>query len=157
MHDFASSIEWRQLHMPCVTCSSTRDGDAQVTAVRASPDGQALALQRTPAFLEVVDTGSGRMLVASPARRGAPLLGFFWTAAPGADLVMATAAGLELYTLAPGGQARRLLPFQRAAREGDNIWAAPHHVTVSIHIFELQPEVKVCHLMMLLQALMSSF
>lgn len=89
-----------------MTFCRARDSDAQVSAVRASPDGQALALQRTPAFLEVVDTGSGRMLVASPARRGAPLLGFFWTAAPGADLAMATAAGLELYTLAPGGQAR---------------------------------------------------
>ena len=99
--------------VPCVTCSRARDSDAQVSAVRASPDGQALALQRTPAFLEVVDTGSGRMLVASPARRGAPLLGFFWTAAPGADLVMATAAGLELCTLAPGGQARPLLCFSQ--------------------------------------------
>ncbi|KAK9835222.1 hypothetical protein WJX81_006819 [Elliptochloris bilobata] len=81
---------------------------APVIAVRASPDGRMLALQRTPAFLEVVDTGSGRMLVAAPARRGAPLVGFFWTAAPGADLVMATAAGLELCTLAPGGQALSL-------------------------------------------------
>lgn len=98
------------------TFSRTRHSDVQVSAVRASPDGLALALQRTPAFLEVVDTGSGSMLVASPARRGAPLVGFFWTAAPGADLVMATAAGLELYTLAPGGQARLLSCCQRAAR-----------------------------------------
>lgn len=77
---------------------------APVTAVRCSLEGSHLALQRTPAYLEIVGRDSGTMLVASPARRGAALVGFFWTHAPGCDLVMATAAGLELYALAAGGQ-----------------------------------------------------
>jgi len=76
----------------------------RVAAVRCSPDGRWLALQRAPAYLELVERDSGRLLLAAPARRGAHLVGFFWTAAPGADLVMATPAGLEAHALGAGGR-----------------------------------------------------
>lgn len=67
-----------------------------IRSLRASPDGQLLALHRSPTHVEFMHTRTGNMFVQGPSssRRTNTILGVLWVLTPSADLVLVTAAGL---------------------------------------------------------------
>ncbi|KAK9802594.1 hypothetical protein WJX73_009763 [Symbiochloris irregularis] len=80
----------------------------QPSAVTASLDGATLAVQRSPAQVQLLQrTGRPRMCIQSAQSR-APLLGCFWTLSADGDFVMVTRAGWEMYRWDQARQSLRL-------------------------------------------------
>eukprot|EP00884_Botryococcus_braunii_P003056 jgi/Botrbrau1/12751/Bobra.67_1s0110.1 len=79
-----------------------------ICAVRASPDGSMLALQRSPSHIQFLQLGSTNVFVQGPWKGKETVMGFFWATAADCDFAMVTKAGLEMYTLLPTRQGLRL-------------------------------------------------
>lgn len=67
-----------------------------VIAMRPSLDNRILALQRSPAMLELVDLASGLCFVHSIHQGRGKILAFFFTDAPDTDFVVVTSRAVEL-------------------------------------------------------------
>ncbi|MEW5318003.1 MAG: hypothetical protein WDW38_009257 [Sanguina aurantia] len=78
-----------------------------VIAMRVSLDGKTLALQRSAHLLEFVDLASGNVFVHGSHKGKSDILGFFFSEAPGADVVLVTRGGLELCQWVPRRQGLR--------------------------------------------------
>ena len=74
----------------------------RVMGLRPSLDNRLLAVQRGPALLEIVDLATGLCSVHSAHRGRGDILAFFFTDAPGADLVLVTTRAVEMNTFAAG-------------------------------------------------------
>lgn len=67
-----------------------------VIAMRPSLDNRLLALQRSPALLELVDLASGLCFVHSTHQGRGEILSFFFTETPDTDFVVVTTRAVEL-------------------------------------------------------------
>ena len=72
-----------------------------VLALRPSLDNRTLAVQRGPCLLELVDLASGACCAHSAHRGRGRVLAFFFSDAPGADLVVVTDRAVEVNAFAP--------------------------------------------------------
>ncbi|KIY99368.1 hypothetical protein MNEG_8590, partial [Monoraphidium neglectum] len=96
-----------------------------VLSLRPSLDNRMLAVQRAPCLLELVDLATGNCFVASTHKGRDRILGFFFTDAPGADVVVVTDRGVELNTFAAKRQGLKLQ--QRVRRRSE--WCLYTHET----------------------------
>ncbi|KAI8467181.1 MAG: hypothetical protein J3K34DRAFT_523928 [Monoraphidium minutum] len=96
-----------------------------VLALRPSLDNRLLAVQRAPCLLELVDLATGNCFVASTHKGRDRILGFFFTDAPGADVVIATDRGVEMHGFAAKRQGLKLQ--QRVRRRSE--WCLYTHET----------------------------
>jgi hypothetical protein len=96
-----------------------------ITAVRASLDGNFTALQRSKLQIEFLDHSTGNMFIETPQNRGAGVIlhGFFWTDAVGAEFVLVTSMGLELYSPTIGVQGLKYTAFQRLSSVQWFLWS----------------------------------
>lgn len=83
--------------------------DGRVLAARFSLDGNILAIQRSDNEISFFNRESGVKFTQLCRSRTERILGFFWTDCPTCDIVYVTSSGLELYSLAPGLDALKLV------------------------------------------------
>ncbi len=102
------------------------DGPPGVRSMRLSLDGATLAIQRSAVLLELVDLATGNVFVQGSDKGKGEVLCFFFTELPGADVVLVTPAGLELYEWVPRRQGLRLRERVRVAPVD---WAVYTHET----------------------------
>lgn len=96
---------YAQLDSPSITVVD----DGPVLAVRFSLDGKILAIQRSDYEISYFNRENG-LKFSQPCRsRTERILGFFWTDCPTCDIVYVTSSGLELYSLASGSEALKLV------------------------------------------------
>eukprot|EP00250_Pteridium_aquilinum_P017009 c23410_g1_i1 orf=450-2681(-) len=89
--------------------SVTPMDDGPVLAARFSLDAKILAIQRSDHEVSFFNRENGLKFRQLSRSRIERILGFFWTDCPTCDIVYVTSSGLELYSLAPGLDALKLV------------------------------------------------